>query len=988
VSRRHRSTSSVSTFRIIGSIVVLLVGLILAALMLAPPENLRPDSSTIIYGGRPGSSPDTSTPKDDSVQPKVPVKTAFVEPPKQQDPFVTPETHPFALLGQTVDAHSKKALAGVVVRASRRWTAEEESDWKARDAEARQNQDAGALSTLRQEKSTLNDAVQSASDKQGGFEIRLAAGGNYTLEATLAGYLPASQEVTGLSAESPEQKVQMLLSNGAIISGRITETGSGLGAVGLRVSAKRLRGGSGIGPLNTEPALTDENGEFRIGALGTGDYGVSVEVTGTAYQVSAVLPYKETTINTPTQEVTGVDFQVDRAGVVWGHTLTPDGEPIAGAKVFLFAARQSLMSEAFKSLIRQTAPLNTATNKEGYYELMGVPLGEEWRVHADEKNSTPQLSEAFLLTASNDQVNVEMTLFGGSRITGRVIDGSGEGVPEADVLCFPSYSALAAPLESPKAFSDGQTDGDGFFAFEQIPEGDYQVMARKKGYKLPLSGEAVYPDGFNEIAGVQVLLAAVDEGDHEVVGTVLDMRGQPVSDADITLSGMGSESMSPFEREAVSDSDGAFVIEGMELGVYHMTVSKEGYSEERTSRVLLDTPNEIMLQRAVRVAGRVLVREGNQAPPSYAIQARREEAAGLPNFETQGGRAFQNPDGSFEIILPPGDWRIEARAGGYTPAREHVTVLPERPMDGITLMVSESGGRIAGQVTTSDRNSPQGTMVSLHETSGAAGGSGSVMEAAAASQGEGQSMPVGEDGFFSFDDLPEGTYRVTARHQSYAPADSGMMELSRDGNISDIELELGSGGILQGYVLRDGRAVPGAMIIATGGGTPVNTTTDHEGFYELSGLASGVYQVMMTIMDGSTPWIAAAHGAQSVQVEVEDGQVTRYDFGGGEGTRLVGRCSPPPRSIIGGLAVLHYPGPSMVPLGETASLGDLAGQNTAISATGNFEMDNVSMGEWQIDIYYIELGAPGNPFAARFVHSEPLVVEGQEEIPLQIMVQN
>ena len=104
-----------------------------------------------------------------------------------------------------------------------------------------------------------------------------------------------------------------------------------------------------------------------------------------------------------------------------------------------------------------------------------------------------------------------------------------------------------------------------------------------------------------------------------------------------------------------------------------------------------------------------------------------------------------------------------------------------------------------------------------------------------------------------------------------------------------------------------------------------------------------------------------------------------------EGARIEGQCVPGPANMLGGRAVLQRPGFMLAPLGETVDVTRLMGQSVGIDPGGTFIMEDVMPGEWQVDIYYFELGV-ANPLEVRYVHSEFIQVEQGEVLPLVLNV--
>jgi len=70
-------------------------------------------------------------------------------------------------------------------------------------------------------------------------------------------------------------------------------------------------------------------------------------------------------------------------------------------------------------------------------------------------------------------------------------------------------------------------------------------------------------------------------------------------------------------------------------------------------------------------------------------------------------------------------------------------------------------------------------------------------------------------------------------------------------------------------------------------------------------------------------------------------------------------------------------------LGETVDVTELLGQSVGINPAGQFVMEDVMPGEWQLDIFYFELGIV-NPLEVRYVHTEFIQVEQGEVLPLTL----
>jgi len=831
-------------------------------------------------------------------------------------------------------------------------------------------QDARVLARLQEAGAGGGRSVtRTVTNAEGAYVLEVPAAGDYHVEAVAADYMAVTEPVGEIGRERPQAIADLSLSLGAMVSGRVTETGTPTGISGLVIHTQD----------QLKRTTTDERGEYVLSGLAPGEHGISVRLEDTAFKAAQALPFQRVTINSPEDEVRGIDFTLDPAGVVWGYVMTPDRQPVSTADVLLTTS-ESPLTQALNSMIRRAPPLGARSEEDGYYELVGVPLNQEYRLHSSSQNFSPQLADPFVLTSSHRQARVDIFMFSGSNVSGRVVDRRRNPIADAEVMCIPSYTALVQPMSSPQAFRGGSSDQNGNFLIEELPAGNYQMFARKQGYKIALVGEPVTSDGYNTISGVQLMLEPVDEGEYAVFGTVKDTGGAAIDGAQVRLEG-NAASFTSVDRETSTSGSGEFRFDGVESGEYGLTVTKEGYAPRRVGRVALNRATNVFLDASALVRGRVVVQGSSAAPDSYQVSGipLRDSAQGsldiMRFLSEKQSQSFSDPEGHFELYLNAGEYRLEATAAEYTPAREVIILTPGEVLENVLLELRSDGARIAGTVRTRDGSSPQGARVMLLEGNSP---SEAMLLLAAGDGGDYEQMMVGADGEFEFERLAEGNYVVVAQHERYATANSGVIPLSEGGNEQNVQIMLGAGGALEGYVFRDGQPRVGVMVVVFGNGETSSTTTDGSGYYHVDGLATGQYQAMV---------VAAAGGGlptnpldtEGVPVDIEDGETTRYDFGTGEGTRIEGvTVPPPPPGLMAGAVVLRQPGMGMVALGDSVGIDAITnGHLRALGGSGEFVLNDVPPGEWQIDVYYVE---PGGLMSVRYVHTELIQVSGEDEV--------
>lgn len=963
---RRRSISSVSSVQVIAMVVLVLIALIGLAFMLAPRKPAPPPTSRISY---------EAPPEEKEAHTPEPFVEIAAPAPAAPPVAATPEAVPAAVVeepklalkitGSVLNAANQAPIPNAKITVVRKRTAEDRVALASMDRRER-----------RRMRGQLLDKEEASSDEQGAFAIDVTQAGVYEVTVNAPGYIAFTAETDLLNEALLEYRLEARLSSGASISGRVTEVGTGKGAGGVTVRVESVGGPSGV---------TDTEGNYIVEGLPVGEFGVAVDLRDSPYMAGQTLPFQKVAIKSADQKLKNINFEVEAAGVVWGYVLSPDQTPITEANVIL-SSDQSMLAQALSTIAKKSAPITDMTGEDGYYELTGVPFNQEWRIHALSGVYAPQLSEPFLLTAAQRNVRIDVYMFAGTNVYGQVVTDSGQTVPGAEVICIPAYSRFFSSMTAPQAFRNANSDADGVFAIEELPAGEYQLFAQKQGYKITPVGMPIYPDGYSDMKGVKLVLNSVEEGSYAVYGKAVDDRGLGIDGVNIRLTGVSMGGLQGSERSTTTAGGGQFRLDGVATGQYTIIAEKDGYSPTTVRRVRLNDETRVLMRQTAVVRGRVLVKGRSEPLEMYEVAAYPlSESTGSVNVMGMMGdntrsEQFYAPDGSYELSINAGTYRLEATAAGYTPARTEIKVEAGEVLTGIDLTLDEEGGVIAGAVFAADSGSVAGATVTLLEASSPAE---ALMMLASNAVPDDRIQQVGGDGAFSFDSLPAGEFVIVAQHPGYPTAQSELIVLGEADRQDNVRVRFGAGGAVEGYVYSEGQAVPGAVILVVGNGVTQNATTDESGYYYLDGLSSGVYQAMVT--DISSGDLSSIYDARGVQLTVEEGVATRYDFGTQDGARIEGQCVPGPVNMLGGRAVLVRPGMSQAPLGETVDVTQLLGQSVGINPAGGFIMEDIMPGEWQLDIYYFEMGV-GNPLEVRYVHSEFIQVEQGEVLPLVLNV--
>lgn len=991
MGRMRKKSLSGRTMGTLAGGVLILILFVLAAIFFAPDKPTAPARSVVSYETRPEQRAEPASWSEVEAQQVV---TAAEESGEEGTEAASPDEataeqlRPVAVIGRVTARDGGKAIFKADVYVRRIWTQEEEEEWQEKSDAMFRSGDMEAHDAFIDERRLLRSADHTETTPAGGYRLTVAMPGDYVLRVRARGY---RDEIIEFEIDENETEVErdVQLSDGASISGRITEAGTGRVVVGLRVYVGE-RHDSGNQDLFENllrefdnnygwgyEAETDAQGYYQIKGLSVANYAVSPDYRDAPYKAGGVLPYQPVTIRAEDEQVTGVNFQLEPAGLVWGYVLTPDGEPVRSDLVL--ATSESIVSQfigaAMDAVLKQEIPVTGSSESDGYYELWGVPLNKEWRVYADSKNEAPVLSDSVFLTTSQREARIDIYMFPGTTVYGRVVDTKGEGIGQADVVCFPGYMKLVGPMYSAQAFRETRSDDDGYFEVPDLPEGHYQVYANKQGYKFATKGQEIYPDGFSDIERLKVVLRPVDEGEHTIYGTVRDTRGKLLADAHVNVGGLGTQSMSGVEHSANTNGKGEYQIDGVEAGMYAMEVQREGYSTKIVRRVRINEATHVVMEARGLIRGEVIAKDTGDVPVSGArivsYSADRSGGMSLDLFalmDENSSTYTRQADGLYELAVVGGTFRIEASADGYTPSRIEVTIRPGDIVDGVDFKLSRAGGSIEGEVVTSDGESPQGAIVMLveGETSGLAA---VIMSLDDGFGQQSQRMErVGPDGTFFFDQLPEGSYTVMVQHPKYTRGSSGVVTLADGESVGGITVRLGAGGAVEGYVYERGRVVKGitVAVLSLSLGLPQTVTTDDNGYYYADGLPTG--QVQLTLVPTS---IATATTIRTATVEIEEGFATRYDFGDESGSTVYGQVTPGPQ--LAGIAVLRPPGSPVPRRGGIAEITQFAGNISPLDRGGTFEFRDVQPGEWQVDIIYLQLPDPV------YLHTELIVVTGEED---------
>ncbi len=191
--------------------------------------------------------------------------------------------------------------------------------------------------------------------------------------------------------------------------------------------------------------------------------------------------------------------------VVYGTILGPSGEPVRA--VVLFYPRDAALSPS-ENIAR------AGTDAQGAYSLQMVSGFYELRIPAPRDG---WLGHASLVKVSPDHRRIDYE-FHGFRVSGRLLDPTGNVVPNGEVI---------ATAESPDQSSAGEYFSEGAYSF-LLPRGTYSFACRGAEFYSPFTPTTVHSVSIASDTTLDIHLVGFP-----IEGTVLGMDGAPVESATV-----------------------------------------------------------------------------------------------------------------------------------------------------------------------------------------------------------------------------------------------------------------------------------------------------------------------------------------------------------------------------------------------------------------------------------------------------------------------
>lgn len=392
----------------------------------------------------------------------------------------------------------------------------------------------------------------------------------------------------------------------------------------------------------------------------------------------------------------------------------------------------------------------------------------------------------------------------GATASGRVLDADGNPVAGAEVLL--AVTAASGPNRAKEA----RTDEAGHFVVPVSEEGVWQLLVQAPGW-APEWRE------FKVGAGNEPLAITLDRG-RTIRGRVVDDRGDPVPDADVSLwswRGIGrSTSGIRFRWSTRSRADGSFVWDGAPRDAVRLLVGKDGYRRSPSEYVAADPEGEVQLLLPRRVPSMTAEGGGRNEPEEDAPAAARILPSLVGTVTGRGGEGIADArllllhgtdlesrvigrtkaNGSFELPRrASGPGRLFVQATGWAPQVR--SLQPGLGMEPVSIKLTD-GRTLRGRVVDDGGQPVQDAEVRVAAWRGV-----DLLDWTAATDG---------DGRFVWERAPLDPVRLTASAPGFGAATEAVplgdaaevrIRLTRDFRFSAQVVDAGTGSVVTNAVL-------------------------------------------------------------------------------------------------------------------------------------------------------------------------------------------
>ena len=503
-----------------------------------------------------------------------------------------------------------------------------------------------------------------------------AVPGHYLALVELAGYAAGRLEIRRPGGEKVT-RAQLALEKGVVLSGQtvLRKTHEPVPLAHL-ICVQRATSTAPLSELPPEAgvvASSDARGQFVIAGLAPGTWRIeaSAEGFGRAAPRELVLP-----------RTAPLTLELVSPAYLEGHVFAADGSPARGAELVARASGPGALAPGRSG--PTTGDGERATSTSGGAFSLEVAPGN-WQLSAWLGGDAASLPHALAITAGETRGGLELRLAPGAIIAGAVLH-------KGDLAPLAGARVAVSPHGDNGDSGRALAGADGAFAVPALAPGSYDVVVSLEGFRseelrgVTLASGQRFEKRF-ELAGSGVVL-----------GSIRDAKGRPIEGA--IVSGKSGERGDA--AEAKSGGDGSYRLNGVSAGSARLTASRPGAALGATSHVEVREGETAHLDFTLADTGRV---QGRVTRANGPLPEQLQVFASADRARRAEGQAFcaVSGDGSYQLELPAGAYRLEARGGDVASAAVLVAIesgetlsrdlqLPDASEVGLTVQVLEPGG--------------------------------------------------------------------------------------------------------------------------------------------------------------------------------------------------------------------------------------------------------------------------------------------------------
>ncbi|HXH37509.1 MAG TPA: carboxypeptidase-like regulatory domain-containing protein [Thermoanaerobaculia bacterium] len=673
------------------------------------------------------------------------------------------------------------------------------------------------------------------SGPNGHYVVRpLEPGTDFALSARRPGLPPGRSSAFRLSAGEKKNNFIVTIPSGIVIKGRVAD------------SEKHPLAGVMVMPVEHNDQMSDWMVQSALSSANASDHAQSVadgtfsfRVAPGSYDIAlrrdgyVVRILKKIDLKDGAQPL---DVTLETAVEISGHALRPDGTPLQGAN----------MNASTGQNFNQDPVI---TGADGSFTLTGLSSAT-YTVSVNKMDEGLSTSKSVHAPAKDVVLQAEE----GTRISAIVVDDKQQPVLEFRAGMSVTKVNANQIYRQPAMMREFHTT-DGQVVLEHNRPGTFELVVDAAGFavkRVPIHVE----EGKN-VEGVEV---ALTRGVALSV-RVVDPSGSPVMGAMVReVPAAGGPAVQDFFNSLrnATDANGECLFQDVDPAEKTFAISKLGYSAEKRSVKLSDavTHIDVTLKSAKTLTG--IVRTSAGSPVADAMIYAR-----TPVQDSGSNVTRSDANGSFRIeSLGSGLYEVRAQKQGFAPA-----IVKDVDVDTVPqpiLLTLQAGGVVTGSVRGLDASQYKDVTIRAY-------GSAAF-----------STSPLQPDGSFRVDGLSGVvTMRAELREGTGSTRQSDDQSITvTEGAEQHVELAFSTGATIRGRVIWGAKPSPNTYVsfapVDPASTTRASGQTDNDGKYEVTGLASGKYRVILMSYSRNYETTYTVDGSGTFDIEVRGSRITGH----------------------------------------------------------------------------------------------------------------